>query len=88
MKTQSKSLILKVSKLHGERLHVEIPKKDRKDFQEGEHVVVEKVVLTSSNDKELFSLSELIAGSDKIKKAKIMKAKFDSLQAKMSSDQE
>ncbi|WP_078717357.1 hypothetical protein [Paucidesulfovibrio gracilis] len=71
-----------MSKLHGERLHVEIPKKDRKDFREGEHVVVEKVDLTTPNDKDLFSLSDLIAGSDKIKKtkvmnAKIMKARFD-----------
>ena len=51
MRPKSNPLILKVSKLHGERLHVEIPKKDRKDFREGEHVVVEKVVLTSRQAK-------------------------------------
>jgi len=42
-KNNNKSFIAKVSTLHGDRLHIEIPKPDRDKFEPGDTVRSEKI---------------------------------------------
>ncbi len=43
VKKDEKVFIKDVSVLHGDRLHVEIPKKERKNFKQGDYVKVKKI---------------------------------------------
>ena len=42
-KPGKKSFIRQVSVLHGDRLHIEVPKKERHNFRPGDDVRVEKI---------------------------------------------